>query len=91
MLLCICSTVRVQKRRHGVVEALPEKSVNELLLCETSEFFVPLWLFFVKKVNHGDTEDSEVAQRAYLDGDLFRAVQPLAKRALLFARLDELV
>ena len=46
---------------------------------------------FVKKVNHGDTEDSEVAQRAYLDGDLFRAVQPLAKRALLFARLDELV
>jgi hypothetical protein len=30
------------------------------------EFSVSLWLLFVKKVNHGDTKNSEVSQRRSL-------------------------
>jgi hypothetical protein len=42
---------------------LPEKPLAELLLCATSVFSVPLWLFLRVIVNHGDTENTEVAQR----------------------------
>ncbi len=34
-----------------------------VLLCATSVFSVPLWFIIASKNNHGDTEDTEVAQR----------------------------
>ena len=50
-------------RLFWVKNALPEKLLAELLLCATSVFSVPLWLFLRAIVNHEDTENTEVAHR----------------------------
>src|SRR5689334_2913425 len=50
-------------RKISASSGFARKVPIELLLCATSVFSVPLWLRIVRKNNHRDTENTEVAQR----------------------------